>query len=118
MSNYIVNDELKNRILKLYFEDNETMQKISDTVNISRYTISKILHQDNRFVKDQEIRKLERLKKPQKRKLIFNKKGDSYNVKVSIPYNYIEKLGLSIENKMVDVKLDENNKKIEITKHK
>lgn len=118
MSNNTINNELKNKILKLYFEDNQTMQEISNIVNISRYTISKILHQDNRFIKDKTKRKLDRLRKPQIRKLIFNKKDNSYTVKVSIPYNYIEKLGLNIEDKIVDVKLDENNKRIEITKHK
>lgn len=116
MSNYVVNDDIKNQILDLYFNKNETMQKISETTGVTRNTISKILHQDNRFLNKGKIIKERRLKKPQRRKLIFNKNGQSYNIKISLPYEYIEKLGFDISNRIAKVELDEKNNQIIIYK--
>ncbi|WP_304683083.1 sigma factor-like helix-turn-helix DNA-binding protein [uncultured Clostridium sp.] len=118
MAKYVVNDDIKNQILDLYFNKNETMKKISETVGITRNTISNILHQDNRFFIKRKIIKEERLKKPQRRKLIFNKNGQTYNIKISLPYDYIEKLGFNISNRIANVELDEKNDQIIIYKEK
>ena len=118
MSNFVVNEKIKSDILNLYFKEKYTMQEISDKTSISRYTISKILHQDKRFEDEKNNRKEEKLKQPQVNKLIFDKNKNTFNVKVSIPYNYIEKLGLSRDDRIVEVKLDEKKEKIIIKKHK
>lgn len=118
MSNFVINEKIKNDILNLYFNEKHTMQEISDKTSISRYTISKILHQDNRFENEKENRKKEKLKQPQINKLIFDKNKNTFNVKVSIPYDYIEKLGLNRDNRIVEVKLDEKKEEITIKKHK
>lgn len=118
MSNFVVNEKIKSDILNLYFKEKYTMQEISDKTSISRYTISKILHQDKRFEDEKKNRKEEKLKQPQVNKLIFDKNKNTFNVKVSIPYNYIEKLGLSRDDRIVEVKLDEKKEEITIKKHK
>ena len=118
MSNFVVNEKIKSDILNLYFKEKYTMQEISDKTTISRYTISKILHQDKRFEDEKNNRKEEKLKQPQVNKLIFDKNKNTFNVKVSIPYNYIEKLGLSRDDRIVEVKLDEKKEEITIKKHK
>lgn len=118
MSNHIVNETIKSQILDLYFNKTETMKKISDITGITRNTISKILHQDSRFLDKEKKVKEERLKKPQKRKLIFNKNGQSYNIKISLPYEYVKKLGFDINNRIANVELNEDNDQIIINKEK
>lgn len=107
MSNFIINEKWKNEILNLYFKEKNTMEQISDKTKISRYTISKILHQDKRFESEKQNRKEEILREPQKNKLIFHKNNNSYNVKVSIPYSYVKKLGFTLNDRITEITLDE-----------
>lgn len=118
MSNFIINEKLKNEILNLYFKEKNTMEQISDKTKISRYTISKILHQDKRFESEKQNRKEEILKRPQKNRLIFYKNNNSYNVKVSIPYSYVKKLGFTLNDRITEITLDEKNERIILKKFK
>ena len=108
MANFVINEEMKTNILNLYFKEKYTMKQISVKTGISRYTISKILHQDQRFKSEKENRKEEKLKQPQKNKVIFDKNGNSYSTKVSIPYNYIKKMGITLDDRLIEVVYDEN----------
>lgn len=44
MVNFVINEEIKNKILDLYFIDKKTMNEIKKETGISRNSISKILH--------------------------------------------------------------------------
>lgn len=118
MSNFVINEKMKTNILNLYFKEKYTMQQVSVKTGVSRYTISKILHQDQRFKCEKDNRKEEKLKQPQINKLIFNKNANSYNVKVSIPYNYVKKLGFNLDDRTVEIILDENKKQLILKKHR
>lgn len=117
MANFIISEEQKSNILYLYFTDKNTMQQISEKTGISRYSISEILHKDKRFENEKKNRKEEKLQQPQINKVIFDKNGNSYSAKVSIPYKYIKKMGISLEDRLVEVSFDENKDEIVIKKY-
>ena len=56
-NNFVINEEIKCNILNLYFKDNKTMKEIEQTTGISRNSISKILHQDKRFLEEKDKRR-------------------------------------------------------------
>ena len=116
MSNFVINEEIKNNILDLYFTDKNTMQQISEKTGISRYSISEILHKDKRFENEKKNRREEKLQQPQINKVIFDKNGDSYSAKVSIPYKYIKNMILTdqelIKTTTKKVKRNEEIKKL------
>lgn len=118
MSNFVVNEKIKSDILNLYFKEKYTMQEISDKTTISRYTISKILHQDKRFEDEKNNRKEEKLKQPQVNKIIFDKNGSSYSTKVTIPYKYLSAIGINLKEKLVEVEFNKEKDEIIIRKHK
>lgn len=117
MANFTINEELKNNILNLYFSDKNTMKQISEKTGISRYSISKILHKDKRFENEKKNRREEKLRQPQINKVIFDKNGESYSAKVSIPYKYIKKMGINLDNRLVEVSFDENKDEVVIKKY-
>lgn len=116
MSKFIIDENIKNEILNQYFLERKNKNEISKNTKISRYIVGKILEDDDRYENEKIIREQDRFKKPKVNQLIFYKSKQSYNVKVSIPYSYIEKLGLNINDKFVEIKLNEENKEIIITK--
>lgn len=117
MSNFVINEEIKNSIIDLYFIDKKTMNEISTETGISRNSISKILHQDKRFENEKKNRREEKLKQPQINKVIFEKNGNSYSTKINIPYKYLEKMGISKENRLIEVIYDENKNEIILKKY-
>lgn len=117
MANFVINEELKTNILNLYFKEKYTMQQVSTKTGISRYTISKILHQDKKFENEKKNRREEKLKQPQRNKVIFDKNGNSYSTKVSIPYKYIKKMGISLDDRLIEVIYDENEKAVILKKY-
>lgn len=117
MAKFIISEEQKSNILDLYFTDKNTMQQISEKTGISRYSISEILHKDKRFENEKKNRREEKLQQPQINKVIFDKNGNSYSAKVSIPYKYIKKMGISLEDRLVEVYFDENKNEVVIKKY-
>lgn len=99
--------QLKEECIKLYLEG-KTYTEIAKLTNWSRTFITKLIQDDQRIIKLKNTKKIK----------VHKRKNDNRLV-LYIPTTYIEKLGISRDfnkNEYVDIKLDEENKKIIIEK--
>ncbi len=99
--------QLKEECIKLYLKG-KTYTEIAKLTNWSRTFIARLIQDDERIIKLKNTKKIK----------VHKRKNDNRLV-IYIPTTYIEKLGISRDLKKdeyVDIKLDEENKKIIIEK--
>lgn len=100
---------LKEQCLKMYLEENKTLEEISKLTGWSRKYITDLIKNDPKY----------KFKK-NNRKIKVYKKKHSNQMLIYVPTDFIEKLGISREREKaeyVDVSFDEKSKSIIIKKH-
>ena len=100
-------NKLKEQCIQLYLQG-KTFTEIAKLTNWSRTFITRLIQDDERIIRLKNTKKIK----------VHKRKNDNRLV-VYIPTTYIEKLGISRnlnKDEYVDIKLDEENKKIIIEK--
>lgn len=94
---------LKNRVNFLYYEEKMTQKEIGEILNISRQSVNAILNSNA----DHKSRKLKRVEdKTINRKVQFN---NNTTPTVAIPKDMLEKIGISSEYRIAEIKVEGQN---------
>ena len=102
------NIELKEKCIQLYIEEGKTLSDIAKEVGYSRTHITNLIEDDPRVKTSRNIRKIK-----------VYKRMDNNQLRIDIPTEFIEKLGISHNKNIseyVKVLFNENNKNIIIAK--
>lgn len=100
---------LKEKCIKMYFDDKKTLEEIAKLTGWSRTFITNLIKNDERFIREKSTRKIKVSKSKNGKQLV-----------IYIPTKFIEKLGISNEidvAEYVDIFSDEEEKTITIKKH-
>lgn len=102
-------ENLKEKCLNMYLNENKTLEEIAELTGWSRTYITNLMKDDARYKE-----------KKNNRKLKVYKRKTTNQMLIYITTEFIEKLGISKDSKKseyVDVSFDENTKSIIIKKH-